>query len=497
MSDEIYVNTGGTFQQPFNDRQPSNAQQPYIANGQQPYIANAQSPFTYQNRAPNTYRNPTNAQSPYIANAQQPYPYIANARQPYIANAQQPYPYIANGQNPYQASARQPFTYRNPVNGQQPYIANARQPSTYNNRYPADAQQPYIANARSPFTYQNRATPNAQQPSNGQSPFTYNARYPAIYRHPFTYSNRTPASSQTPVIYDVFGGAQSPSHNIETTTDVSGTMAPYSQPATFNHSTVGMNSSNWWGSNSPHMKNSPHSWFSPTNPNYPNNPMASSAPAALSNYAWQTTQYQNFSYSHGQCWAYFEIGFRTNETATHPNGHIRYTYAGGNSTAMANVYGLNNGKIILPLTQFNSNGIIDDTWTIDVKYTVQTQVETGGTSENRTPATSYYGTSYTAGTYYNINSGSTTAGALNGTTHSGRQFMWMAVSSSNNNEQQGVVAASGLVFTIRASKTGQTTYYTHFLVDQSSGSIAYGGAGGPVGGTSINLRSVYGQVMAR
>ena len=34
MSDEIYVNTGGTFQQPFNDRQPSNAQQPYIANAQ-------------------------------------------------------------------------------------------------------------------------------------------------------------------------------------------------------------------------------------------------------------------------------------------------------------------------------------------------------------------------------------------------------------------------------------------------------------------------------
>ena len=497
MSDEIYVNTGGTFQQPFNDRQPSNAQQPYIANAQQPYIANAQSPFTYQNRSPGTYRNPTNAQSPYIANAQQPYPYIANSQTPYIANAQQPYPYIANGQNPYQASARQPFTYRSPVNGQQPYIANARQPGTYNARYPANAQQPYIANARQPSTYQNRATPNAQQPSNGQQPFTYNARYPAAYRHPFTYNARTPSSSQTPVIYDVFGGAQSPSHNIETTTDVSSPMAPYSQPATFNHSTVGMNSSNWWGSNSPHMKNSPHSWFSPTNPNYPSNPMASSAPFGLSNYAWQTSQTQNFSYSHGQCWAYFEIGFRTDETATHPNGHIRYTYAGGNSTAMADVYGLNNGKIILPLTQFNSNGIVDDTWSIDIKYTVQSQVETGGTSENRHPGSSYaYTTTYTAGTYYNIYSGSTSAGALNGTKHSGRQFMWMAVSSANNHEQQGVVAASGLVFTIRASKSGQTTYYTHFLVDQSSGSIGYGG-GFAQGGTSINLRSVYGQAMAR
>ena len=75
MSDEIYVNTGGTLQQPFNDRSPENAQQPYIANGQQPYIANSQTPFTYSHRNPFTYRNPTNAQQPYIANAQQPSTY--------------------------------------------------------------------------------------------------------------------------------------------------------------------------------------------------------------------------------------------------------------------------------------------------------------------------------------------------------------------------------------------------------------------------------------
>jgi hypothetical protein len=492
MSDEIYVNTGGTFQQPFNDRQPSNAQQPYIANGQQPYIANAQQPFTYQNRQPAIYQNPTNAQQPYIANAQAPYPYIANSQTPYIANAQQPYPYIANGQNPYQASARQPFTYRNPVNAQQPYIANARQPNTYQNRQPSSSQTPYQANARQPFTYQARATANARQPSNGQSPFTYQNRQPSTYQHPFTYNNTTPASAQVPVIYDVFGGAQTPSTNIETTTDVSGPMAPFMGPA-FNHSTVGMSSSNWWGSNSPQMKNNPAPYFSPSNPNSPSNPLY--AGSGLANYRWDTSQVQNFQYSHGQCWAYFELGFYTSDSATHPNGHIRMSYAGGNSTAMATVYGLSNGRIALPLTQFNSNGIVDDTWSIDVKYTVQSQSASGGTSETRHPGTSYlYSTTYTAGTYYNIYSGSTSAGALNGTAHSGRQFMWMATSASNIHQQSAVTAASGLIFTIRASKSGQTTYYTHFLVEQSSGAID---AGLHPAGSSIYLRSVYGQQTAK
>ena len=489
MSDEIYVNTGGTFQQPFNDRQPSNAQQPYIANAQNPYIANAQQPFTYQNRQPGTYQNPTDAQQPYIANAQQPYPYIANSQTPYIANAQEPYPYIANGQNPYQASARQPFTYRSPVNAQQPYIANARQPNTYQNRQPSSSQTPYQANARQPFTYQARATVNAQQPSNGQSPFTYQNRQPSTYQHPFTYNNNTPASAQVPVIYDVFGGAQTPSTNIETTTDVSGPMAPFTNNPSFTHSTVGMNSSNWWGSNSPQMKNNPAPYFSPSNPNSPSNPLYT---GGLANYAWQTGQIQNFNYSHGQCWAYFELGFSTSDSATHPNGHILMSYAGGNSTAMATVYGLSNGRIALPLTQFNSNGIVDDTWSIDVKYTVQNQSANGGTNETRTPTTTSYGTAlYAAGTYYNIYSGSTSAGALNGTAHSGRQFMWMATSSSNYNQQTATTAASGLIFTLRASKSGQTTYYTHFIVEQSSASIDYGGM--HPGGSSVYLRSTYGQ----
>ena len=109
MSDEIYINTGTTIQQPFNQRNPAQGTTPTTAQrtAQQPAIA--QQPGTYSNRSPFTYRHPANGQQPYIANAQQPYPYIANAQNPYPANAQQPYPYIANSQSPY--SYNQPSTY--------------------------------------------------------------------------------------------------------------------------------------------------------------------------------------------------------------------------------------------------------------------------------------------------------------------------------------------------------------------------------------------------
>ena len=463
MSDEIYVNTGGTFQQPFNDRQPSNAQQPYIANGQQPYIANAQQPFTYQNRAPSSYRHPASAQQPYIANAQQPYPYIANARQPYIANAQQPYPYIANAQSPYIANARQPSEYRNPVNGQQPYIAQARQPAEYQARYPADSQTPYIADGQQPFTYQARYPANYTYPANAQNPFTYNARQPAIYQHPFTYNHSTPANSSTPVIYDVFGGGSSSTANIETTTDISGPMAPFNLIL---NTDLGMSANEWWGANSPHMKNNPNSAFAPSNPYYPSNPMA----GGLGTYYWETSQSNTFQYSFGQCWAYFAIGYFS---STHS---IYYMYAGGDSTAAVTPYGYNPNYIKMPLTEL-ANGIIDSTWNIDVKYTVQQQGSNGGSNETQTPANAYYGVQYAAGTYYSI---------WNTASSNYRQFQWLADSSSNYGQSSGSANAQGLVFTIRASKSGQTTYYSHFIAQNG---IMGGGAGF---GQDIYLRSTYG-----
>lgn len=454
MSEEIYVNTGGTFQQPFNDRQPANAQQPYIANAQQPYIANAQTPFTYQNRTPFTYRNPTNAQQPYIANAQQPYPYIANARQPIIANAQQPYP----------------FTYT--ANARQPYIANARQPSTYNARYPAGYRNP--VSAQNPFTYQARYPANAQSPSNAQQPFTYNARTPFTYQVPFTYQARTPVSSQTPVIYDVFGGGSSSTANIESTSDVG--QAPFIAKV---NTDVGMSANEWWGAASPHMAQNPNSAFAPGNPYYPANPLAASSLQNLA-YEWKTVQSQNFNFSFGEAFAQFYVGF----IKTSAPGFIYYGYSGGTSAAMSNTFGQNPYYIKIVPTEFGNNNVVDDTWTFSIKYTVQSQSIFNGGTDSEHPANRQYSTNYTAGTFYNLYSGSSSAGNMSGTANF-RQFMWKAVSSSNPGNSTAIVSASGLIFTIRASKSGQTTYYTHFIASNGTS------AGGHLG-NDIHLVSSYG-----
>lgn len=187
MSEEIYINTGNTFQQTYTARVPANAQTPVSARQPARQPAQGRTPFTYQNRSPFTYRNPVSGQQPYIANAQAPYPYIANSQTPYIASAQQPYPYIANGQQPYIANAQSPFTY----NARSPFTYNAtgRTPFTYNNRspftYTRQGRSPFTYSAQTPFTYQAR------------TPFTYNARQPFTYnaRTPFTYNARQPASA--------------------------------------------------------------------------------------------------------------------------------------------------------------------------------------------------------------------------------------------------------------------------------------------------------------
>ena len=75
MADEIYVNIGTTFQQPYQGTAPANGRTPVNAQQPRQAIASSQTPFTYNNQQPSIYQNPVNAQTPYIANAQQPYPY--------------------------------------------------------------------------------------------------------------------------------------------------------------------------------------------------------------------------------------------------------------------------------------------------------------------------------------------------------------------------------------------------------------------------------------
>tara|TARA_S200000501_G_scaffold91725_1_gene85133 strand:- start:9928 stop:11319 length:1392 start_codon:yes stop_codon:yes gene_type:complete len=457
MSEKIYVNTGSTFQQAFNDRSPRSAQQPYIANAQTPYIANSQTPFTYSNRQPAKYQNPTSAQQPYIANAQQPYPYIANARQPYIASAQQPYPYIASAQNPYIANARQPAKYQSPSSYQIPYIANSQTPYPANARQPSNAQTPYIANSQTPYPANARQPVNAQQPSNAQAPYPANAQTSAYYRNPFTYNANTPASSQTPVTYDVWGGgnAQATSQ-LETTTDVSAPMAPFS--VGFNYTSVGQPASINWGPGSTHIATSPNSAYVGTN--------------ALS-HMWNTQQQNTFSYSFGQCFCQFFMGYESSSSK------VYYGFSSGNSQFPSTGKGQSPNRIYLPLTELSNNNIIDSSWSISVKYTVQSQSITQGGTDSQNPANPNYGSGVAAGTYVNLWNGSTVqSGGY-------EEFMWSAVSSSNPGNSDARVQASGVVFTVKAHKTGQTSYYTHYIVAQHGA-----GSGGPFG--EIFCRSVFG-----
>jgi hypothetical protein len=231
MSDEIYVNTGTSFQQPFNDRTPlivntavtaqrvaqaaTNTQQPYpyIAAAQTTYQASAQQPYPYTANRTISYPYIANAQTPYIANNQTPFPYIANGQQPYIAAAQQPYPYTANSQTPYIANGQQPYPYT--AAGQQPYIANAQQAYSYTanaqTSYTADGQQPYPYIANQPITYpyigQGRqpSTYQHQEPGTyarqGQTPYPYIASQPTTYPYIASAQTTYQANAQQPYPY--------------------------------------------------------------------------------------------------------------------------------------------------------------------------------------------------------------------------------------------------------------------------------------------------------
>ena len=205
MSEEIYINNGTSFQQPYIARNTVNSQTPVIGQtpSQQPTVG--RSPFTYQERAPSTYRNPVNYRIPYIANATGTTPVIATSQTPYIAQARQPARAAVGYRVPFTYQNRQPATYRH--TGRTPFTYQARQPSTYQAQgrtpypyianarasatYPASAQQayPYIASAQQPYPY----IASAQQPARaiGRTPFTYQHQQPVIGRVPYIYAQET------------------------------------------------------------------------------------------------------------------------------------------------------------------------------------------------------------------------------------------------------------------------------------------------------------------
>ena len=233
MADDIYINTGSEFQQPYQGQVIAQGQQPVSRQKAVPTIANSQTPFTNAEQSPFTYQNTVSAQEPNIRNAQQPFTYQRTGRSPFIyqhpstyptqttiivnaqennaKNKQQPYPYIATGQEPNIRNSQTPFTtpafnqtpFTFPANGQlaipnsnlqEPNIRNIQEPNIVNAQEPniRSIQEPNQRSKQSPFTYDHR------------SPYTYNHRSPYTYDHrsPFPYiaQQPSPVNIQTPSI---------------------------------------------------------------------------------------------------------------------------------------------------------------------------------------------------------------------------------------------------------------------------------------------------------
>ena len=161
MSNETYINTGTSFQQPFNDRRP--VQQSYQYNNQE----NKQRPVqqSYQ------YNNVESRQRP----TRQTYQYHNRVQQ----NTQQPYTY----HNRVQQNTQQTYTYHNRVARQRP----VQQDYQYHNRVQQNNQQPY--------TYHNRVQQNTQQT------YQYHNRVQTSTQQTYQYHNRVQQNTQQVYVY--------------------------------------------------------------------------------------------------------------------------------------------------------------------------------------------------------------------------------------------------------------------------------------------------------
>ena len=409
-----------------------NAQEPNIRGAQEPNIRDKRSPFTYQHRSPLTY----NHRSPVEYNHRSPLTY--NHRSPSIAQV----PNIV--QQPSTYDHRSPFTYRDPRNKQSPYIAtgqepnirsaqepnirdnqqptikSAQEPNIRNNQQPVirDQQEPNIRNARQPFTYQH------------QSPSTYANREPSIYtfQSPFTYNIQTPVTSQSPIYYSGIDG--------DTTGGSGGTSAG------------GYQTPNWdttWQSQ----------W-----------------PSYYSAQAFVTRAFAYQKNSGNSPWAGSVSG------TTGERGSVHLFYYGGTNSAMATLYSsiVSIGSNISGYPTGVSPGV-DDTWAVDVKYEVTSQGNSGN-------GATFADNGKTPGTYYSVYTGSSSAGSYDGTTTS-RYFQARACApgaGGGSGGNQDGTNVSGLVFTIRLSKSGQTSIFTTHTV------TAQGQGGGGMGmGNSVSL----------
>ena len=166
---------------------------------------------------------------------------------------------------------------------------------------------------------------------------------------------------------------------------------------------------------------------------------------------------------------YSSYGNSTNE-----QGSVHMFYNGGGNNAYATLY-FNQVSIGDNISGYPTNVTpgVDDTWAVDVKYAV-----TGAHGANFSghTAAQSQGGGFTAGTYYTVYSGSSSAGSYNGTA-TNRAFGWAADTGSIQGQQprNAMTFAYGLSFTLRLSKSGQTSIFTTYTVTGSGG---FGSSGG-------------------
>ena len=163
-----------------------------------------------------------------------------------------------------------------------------------------------------------------------------------------------------------------------------------------------------------------------------------------------------------------------NASSNSEQGSVHLYYNGGGSYTYATPY--------FDVVSINGSGsgvtpVVDDTYAVDVKYTVTNQ---SANAEGYTTAQSGGG-SKVSGTYYSLYTGSSSGGSYNGTA-AGKVFSWKSAAhpQSSYESRNSFCSANDLEFTIRLSKTGQTSIFTECDVS------GYGGGGGGLG-NSINL----------
>ena len=463
MSDDIFIKQDQVLgQQPYIARVPANAQEPNIRQQNQPVNRTAQQPSNYDNRTPVIYQHTVDAQEPNIKPARQPFTYQHRSPGTYDHRSPSTYdhrsPFEYDHRSPSTYDHRSPSIYRHPIIYQHPTTYNHRSPLIY--RHPTTSQTTVNYDHRSPFTYDHRSPSSYQhrQPNeyDHRSPFTYNHREPNTYDHrsPSTYQHRQPNT------YD---------HRSPSTYD-------HRQPLTYDHrSPASINVQSTYSFRQPIIYDAIEGDTTGQNSGFSQ---------AISN--WDTTTVEqgpagysveshcsiSFAYqTHATTVPWSTYG---NASSNSEQGSVHLYYNGGGSYTYATPY--------FDVVSINGSGsgvtpVVDDTYAVDIKYTVTNQA---ANAEGYTTAQSSGG-SKVSGTYYSLYTGSSSGGSYNGTA-AGKVFSWKSAAHPQQSyeSRNSFCSANDLEFTIRLSKSGQTSIFTECDVS------GFGGGGGGLG-NSINL----------